>query len=182
MLGKKILNKYKILISLYGEKQKKYFTKIFFLSIFVSAIEVMSIAMLASFFQVLSSSQNNFNNGIYYFISNILNFELTIENIIIVLLSVYIIRFLVIMFHRFHMSNLATSVLHDLSVKMINSYSILSLDKLELSNSNQLSKTLLSEMKQVGGVVKSTIELFTEFFVFIAIYIYLFQCCFVQVL
>jgi ABC-type multidrug transport system fused ATPase/permease subunit len=164
---------YKVNFIMTKEDRKKILVILVF-SIFISIIEIIGISAIMPFIAIVNNTEYIQQNSILQFVYNFFQFESATKYIIffgLLLICFYIFRALISMFYFYIVSRFARGKYNKISKIIFEKILHMNYISFTKSKSADFSKSIINEAYNFTTVIIAFLNIFTEVFVVICIYV-----------
>ncbi len=165
-----ILKKLKVILT---KKDKKYLIFLFLFSLLIAVIETIGISAIMPFISVATDFSIIETNSIYSEIYNFLEFETQKSFVIsfgILLIFFYIFRGVINITFIYFLNKFTQGRYHLLAYRLFQNYLGMPYKEFTSKNSSDLTKTVVNEATNLTQLISSSLFLFSELSVLVAIY------------
>jgi len=167
---KRFLNQLSFLLT---SDEKKSLVTIFFLSIFISILEIAGIGVIMPFISIASDFMLIHTNEYYALVYKLFDFQNDISFVItvgVILILFYIFRSMMSLFYAFHLSKYIRGLYFNIANRLFNNYLDRGYRAYLDKNSSELTKSLVNEVHGVTVIMSSSLAILTETLIVLFIY------------
>ena len=166
----------KKLNSLLTKKDKQYLVLLLLFSIFISLIETIGIGIIMPFISVASDFSKVETDKYLSVVYNLYHFSSPLDFVVIfgiLLIVFYIFRACINFFYFYLLNDFSNGRYHVLAYKLFENYIGMEYKKFINKNSAYMTKTIITEAKNLVDLISSFLFMISEIFVLLLIYSFL---------
>lgn len=167
---------FKKLLYLLSKQDKVYLMGLFFLSIFVSLIEVIGVSILMPFLSVLNDFETIHMNEYYKMVYNFFSFKNEVEFITyfgIFIVFFYIFRSVINSINLYKMTKFVKERFYFIAYRLFENYLGLKYSDFTKRDSSELTKTIINETQHLTILINGLFGVISESSVLIFIYCFM---------
>jgi ATP-binding cassette, subfamily B, bacterial PglK len=166
----KILGNLRVLLL---RNEKKAFFHFVIFSVLISAVETVGISLIMPLISMAIDPDSVNSNQYYKYIYDLFEFKSTRDFIIsfgIFLVFFYIFRSVINLYYYYRLNNFSQERYYSIVSRLFKKYMAISYRDFVMQNSSNLNKTIVTEAANYSSIIKNSLIMTSEVFVFIFIY------------
>ena len=170
-----MINTFLNIFSFFEKTQRRYFYFIFFILLLTAILETISVGAFLPLLSTMFDVQTSNHLKIFYetFDTKIVDKFLEFKSVLIIFATVYLIKFIFLIFCNWHNKTFEIEVGKILTKQLYKKYINLNYEYFFEKNSSLMLKNITSEIRVFVSAVSATIYILTEFIVLIFIILFL---------